>query len=354
MAIKLRKKPLSNGKNSLYLDYWNGETREYEFLKLYLYKRPADPVEKQHNKDVLKTAEAIRAKREHEAGANEAGVKAFTRAKANFLSYYQTYLDKYTKKDVRMIRYALEHLREFAGVDYLPAKAVTEAFCEEFREWLGNRPNLSGETPHDYFARLKKVLKQATRDKVFQVNPAQYVENKVKANAIGKDVLTVEELQALAKAACGNAQVKRAFLFACNTGLRFCDVLALRWKHIQGGALAMPQQKTGERVAVNLNATAQRLLGVPGKPEEAVFTLPSHTGTLKVLRYWKERAGLQKKVTFHVARHSFATNLLIYETDVKTVSSLLGHTTMRHTQKYVRVVESLKQQAVNRLPEIEL
>ena len=52
--------------------------------------------------------------------------------------------------------------------------------------------------------------------------------------------------------------------------------------------------------------------------------------------------------------HSFATSLLIYETDVKTVSSLLSHASLEHTQKYVRVVEALKQNTVNRLPEIEL
>ncbi|NEU65467.1 tyrosine-type recombinase/integrase [Spirosoma agri] len=63
---------------------------------------------------------------------------------------------------------------------------------------------------------------------------------------------------------------------------------------------------------------------------------------------------INRTVTFHVARHSFATNLLIYETDVKTVSSLLGHTSLEHTHKYVRVVESLKQNAVNRLLEIDL
>ncbi|MBO0948198.1 Arm DNA-binding domain-containing protein [Fibrella forsythiae] len=49
MTIKLKKKPLSTGKLSLYLDSWDGEQRQYEFLKLYLYPRPKDPLEKEHN-----------------------------------------------------------------------------------------------------------------------------------------------------------------------------------------------------------------------------------------------------------------------------------------------------------------
>ncbi|GAB2605659.1 Arm DNA-binding domain-containing protein [Spirosoma areae] len=57
MAIKLRKKPLASGKLSLYLDNWDGEQRQYEFLKLYLYPRPKDALEKEHNKETLRTAE---------------------------------------------------------------------------------------------------------------------------------------------------------------------------------------------------------------------------------------------------------------------------------------------------------
>lgn len=158
----------------------------------------------------------------------------------------------------------------------------------------------------------------------------------------------------MARAHCGNAEVKRAFLFACNTGLRFCDVKILKWANVQGGTLKVQQQKTGHYVLINLNKSAQKLLGVVGKAEDLVFDLPSHTGLLKALRYWTTRAGVTKKVTFHVARHSFATNLLIHGADLKSTSSLLGHTTLTHTQKYTRVVDALKQQAVNNLPEIEL
>ncbi len=354
MAIKLRKKALASGKLSLYLDSWDGEQRQYEFLKLYLYPRPKDPLEKEHNRESLKTAEAIRAKRELLAASDENGLTPAFKKKVNFLEYFDGYINAYTKKDVRMFRYTVKYLREYAQTDYLATRAVTENFCKGFREFMDNHPNLNGETPYDFFAKFKKVIKQAVRDKLFTVNPAQEVQNKRVEQVVAKDILTVEEVQLLAKTHCGNETVKRAFLFACNTGLRWCDVKTLQWKHIQTGSLQMTQQKTGKPVIINLNPTAQRLLGATGKPAESVFTLPSHTGMLKAIRHWKDRAGLSKTVTFHVARHSFATNLLIYETDVKTVSSLLGHTSLEHTQKYVRVVEALKQTAVNRLPEIEL
>jgi integrase/recombinase XerD len=354
MAVKLRKKALANGKYSLYLDLYNGEQRKYEFLKLYLYKRAKDDLEKHHNKAVMQTAENIRAKRELQAGAEQNGVAPALRQKVNFLAYMQGYIDRYTKKDKRMIHYALKYLQEFAATDYLSSKSITENFCRDFRNWMDIHPNLNGETPYDFFARFKKVIKQAVRDGVFGVNPAQEVPNKKPENIVAKDILSVEEMQAMAKAECGNEQVKRAFLIACNTGLRFSDVKSLQWKHYQEGRLKIIQNKTQKPVIINLNNTVQRLLGQLGKPNDFIFTLPSHTGVLKSLRMWKERAGISKTVTFHVARHSFATNLIIFGADISSASSLLGHTSFEHTQKYVRIVESLKQDAVNRLPEIDL
>ncbi len=204
------------------------------------------------------------------------------------------------------------------------------------------------------FARFKKVLRQAVRDQLLETNPATDVLNKRSDKSLQKDVLTTDELQVLARTPCPSPEVRRAFLFACNTGLRLCDINTLRWSNIQGNMLRLQQQKTRQIVWVNLNVTAQKLLGPAGRSDEAVFALPSHTSVLSALRAWSAEAGLGKKVTFHVARHSFATNLLMHQADLKTVSSLLGHTSLAHTQKYVRVVEALKQTAVNRLPELDI
>ncbi|QDK81157.1 hypothetical protein EXU85_22105 [Spirosoma sp. KCTC 42546] len=90
MAVKLRKKALASGKISLYLDLYNGEQSTYEFLKLYLYKRPKDDLEKQHNKAVTQTAENIRAKRELQAGAEHNGVAPALKQKVNFFEYMQS------------------------------------------------------------------------------------------------------------------------------------------------------------------------------------------------------------------------------------------------------------------------
>ena len=113
------------------------------------------------------------------------------------------------------------------------------------------------------------------------------------------------------------------------------------------------QLKTKEDVTIDLNLSAITLLGQRGGMEESVFKLPSHTGCLKSLKNWKEAAGIEKNITWHCGRHSFAVNLLYFNNDIKTVSSLLGHKRLRHTEKYTRAVSELKEKAVNSLPALK-
>ena len=63
---------------------------------------------------------------------------------------------------------------------------------------------------------------------------------------------------------------------------------------------------------------------------------------------------INKHISWHCARHSFAVNILNNGANIKTVSSLLGHSGLRHTEKYTRAVDSLKQEAINSLPELKL
>lgn len=350
MGVELRKKKLASGKISLYLDIYHNGKRSYEFLKLYLIKA-SSPIDRQYNKETLKEAESLRAKKEIYINSLEHGFEPSFKKKINFIAYFENFLSTYTNKDIRIVKYCLKYFKEFVDKEYLYPYEVTEQFCLDFKAHL--EKHLNGETPHNYFAKFKKLLKQATRDKILSTNPALDIQNK-KTDGIKKDILSTDEIQALASSYCGNSEVKRAFLFACCTGLRYCDVVALKWSNIQKGTLRVMQSKTSRPVVINLNSTSIKLLGETGVSEQKIFTLPSHTGILKSLKSWAKLAKINKNLTFHVARHSFATNLIIYDTDISTVSSLLGHTSFKHTQKYVRAVEALKEQAVNRLPEIEI
>lgn len=357
--VKLRETLTAENRLSLYLDWSKDNKRKREYLNLMVYDKAKTSLERHHNKEVYEKAELMRAERERQFFSDEIDdiIEQKKTKNQDFTAYFETYLANYQKKDKRVMQGVFLHFKDFAP-KHITAKEITESFCYNFKDYLSTK--LNGESPQTYFARFKKMLKQATRDKLFRAFPAQDIKNDKVDESLTKDVLTIEEVQALAVAECGNKDVKRAFLFACNTGLRFVDIKALQWKNITGDVLTIEQSKTkdkakdGGKVEIVLNPTAKALLGTPANKEEFVFKLPTHNATVKNLEYWAKRASIEKHVTFHVARHTFGTLLAYYQTDIMTISKLLGHTSLKHTAKYVRISNEMKAKAVNAIPTIKL
>lgn len=87
--------------------------------------------------------------------------------------------------------------------------------------------------------------------------------------------------------------------------------------------------------------------------DELVFDkFPATTYTNTAVRDWTARAGIRKHITFHSARHTFATMMLTLGTDLYTVSKLLGHKDIKTTEIYAKIVDKGKQEAVARIPSI--
>lgn len=355
--VTLRGKNLANGNISLYLDiYYNGK-RQYDFLKLYPKKNPRTPEERAKSNEAYSLAEEIRSSKESILKYSEHGLSSPKLRKTNFLDYCDTFLNNYPNTDKRIVKYCIKHFKEFItevkGIDQLLPNQVTEELISQFKKYLDD--NFNGETPYNFFTKFKKICKQAHKDKILKENPALSVVNRRK-EGLKKDILFVSEIQILAKAKCSNNEVKKAFMLSLNTGLRFVDIIALTWGQVYENQIIIKgQKKTGEAVYIDLNKNAKNILGtVQGGKDELVFNLPTDVTCLLTLKKWTKEAGINKNITWHSARHSFAVNLLNSNANIKTVSSLLGHSGLKHTEKYTRVVNSLKEQAVNNLPEIEL
>ena len=358
--VKIRGKVLAKGNISLYLDYYTGykinaeeklvTNRQIEYLNIYLVQNPRDSQERQKNKENLSLAKEIRNQRESDINHNKAGLISPHLKKVNFLDFADQYVENYEKKDVRMMESTIRHFKKYAKVKDLKPHHINSELMQGYASYL--KLKFNGETPNSYFSRFKKVLNAGIDKGLFIKNPADGIRCP-KPKGLSKDFLEAHEVQQLAKAYCSNAEIKRAFLFSLNTGLRFVDINDLKFKHIKNSQIIKPQQKTGDDVVIDLNDTALKLLGKKGKREEQVFNLPSLTGCLKVLKTWTSTAGIEKNITWHSARHSFATILLTNNSDIKTVSNLLGHSSLDHTQKYTHVVNELKKKAVNQLPEID-
>lgn len=251
MTVKLRKKKLAEETYSLYLDIYDKGYRKYEFLDIKIIKGKT-PQDRQANKENLELANKIRAKREYELNSITHGIISAEKQNVDFILYFERFNESYNKKDIRMFQSALKKLKEYVhkktGKSSIPAKHLTEQFLQDFRDYLETKH--TGETPHDYFSKLKRVINKGLKDGLFRLDPSADIKNSRNAAKV-KDVLTSEELSLLGQTDLSNLEVKRAFLFSCMTGLRWCDVKQLKWSSIKNNHLHIIQAKTGKPAHIN-------------------------------------------------------------------------------------------------------
>ena len=364
--VILREKALSNGNVSLYLDIYKDGLRSYEFLKLYIDTKARTPKERQTNKEVYELAEKIRTDKESELNHQLHGYIAPAAKKMNFLDYYQAYIDSYTKADVRMIKASFGRFKEFLAEQYPKYRAnikpdqIDKNMIIKFVEYLESKS--TGEGALTFYKRFKKVIKYAVDNNIIVKNPCAGVTCQVDENALTKDILSVEELQKLISTHYPeqNLNTRRAFIFTLYTGIRFCDIKELKFSDIDfsNRILKFNQSKTKGKsksswVTIPLTDYLISLIGEKPEKDDFIFKLPSFTMCMKALRHWVTKAGIDKHITWHCGRHSFAVNVLNNGANIKTVASLLGHSGLKHTEKYTRAVDSLKEKAINSLPTFE-
>lgn len=349
MSVKLRKRKLLNGEYSFYLDIYVNGKRRCESLNLTLGKDRAK------NKEYQDLAESIRSKTELDIKHNQYGLIPTYKSKGNFLTYFKNLADTKPKSE-RAWSGAYLHLNDFTkGV--VTFREIDERWLEDFKSYLLKVKSLKSQnSAHTYFTKIVAALNQAVRDKIILTNPSRNIK-KIGNRETQRVHLTASEVQKLFDTECKNEEVKRAFLFACYTGLRFSDVKNLTWGNIKNNTIEYRQQKTDSVEYLPLNNTALLLLrknNVLGLPSMNVFKLPLISNIDKLLGKWGEKAEIGKKISFHVSRHTFATMSLTQGARIEVVSKLLGHKKLSTTQIYAKIVDEKKREAVDLLPALRL
>lgn len=372
--IRLRYKKLANGNTSLYLDCYRNGQRTYEFLRLYLVPEK-DITDTIANKNTLEAAMAIKAERTKEVINGEAGLtKSTTKGKILLTDWMEEVIRRKEGQKDAATKYknTNRYIKATKGGTKIMLKDVNADFCLRFLETLKTtkahkitkgkevelKYGLSENTQSLYTTAFSACLNEAVLAGIISKNPMNKVsaEEKPHMRESKREFLLADELARMAAAPCKNEQVKRAFIFSCLTGLRISDIRRLTWGKIQGqkGKLFIytKMEKTQDTVMVPLTETALQWLPARGKAKETdpVFTLPTNTMTIcKNLTRWAQAAGVKKKVTFHVSRHTFATLELTMGADLYTVSKLLGHKKVSTTQIYAKIIDEKKQEAVDLL-----
>ena len=320
----------------------------------------------ERDQETMLYADGVRKLRQREydntdlySDTESAQVEQKERLQQNFIEYFRKVAAKRHANSSQSIQTnwqrTNEFLKQYVG-DTLLFSQIDNRVIEEFKLFLLSAPcggNRSGIISHNtaatYFSIFKAALKQAFVDGYLQVDLSAKIKG-IPEQESRREYLTVEELNVLAGTPCERDVLKRAALFSALTGLRHCDIQKLRWKEISMNGdqaqLHFTQQKTKGVEYMPISQQALDLCGEPREPEQLVFEdLPDPAWISKPLKRWIEAAGITKRITFHCFRHTYATLQLSSGTDIYTVSKMLGHTNVKTTQLYAKVVDAKKNKA---------
>lgn len=353
--IRLRQKSLANGNVSLYLDIYQNGVRKYEFLKLYLVPEKTK-LDKERNRTTLLQAEKRKTERilqlqQGKFGAVAGGLR--TRISDVVREVGSMKLPQTAEKYTRLANY----ITRYGDV---PVQRCDKSFLTGFISFLCQMPGkhghtMSGRTLRHHLSCLGLVFKYAMRNGMLAENPFNYIDPDIIPKQEPRRItfLSMAEVGMMASAPCIRPMIKNAFMFACFTGLRYSDLKALLWSDIQDGFIIMKQKKTNDIVRIPVSSNARRWM--PEKTGRNVFPglPPSAAYYDHSVDKWARDAGIERHITFHVSRHTFATMLLTYGADIYTASKLLGHRSIDTTQIYAEVIDAKKVDAINNIPDME-
>ena len=386
MKITLRQKPLKDGNASLYLDYYDKGKREYEFLDLYLV--PDNALDARRlNEAAMRKATAIKAERtiNPEGRHSRADEKADgdKRNKTPKLTeWIQTVHDMKKKAGCsKQVLWNINHIKELVGEYLVSAKKrdprigrIDKNFLVSFLQYLQNDHtidickkgvrHLSAGSIKQYQLLLATIFNVAVREDIIDSNPfGTLSEKETLATPVStRTYLSIDEVKRFMEARYEKMTVeaeecKMAFVFSCFTGLRISDIRSLRWCDIQGingiphVRTTMVKTKKPIFVPLSMNAMLWMQKREKGAEDTAlVFAkLPSTSASLNDhVRRVAKAAKIEKQISFHTSRHTFATLTLKACKDLYVVSKLLGHASINTTKVYAEVLDSTLEDAIIR------
>lgn len=256
------------------------------------------------------------------------------------IMHFRNFLQKRAKEDVLMEELDLKMVKDF---DYYLRTTKTEQFGEP----------MTRNSANSYHRKIKAVLSRAKEDGMIAVNP--YSKFKLKDDKNDREYLTKEELEILETHALGGnkglEKVRDIFLFSCYSGLRYQDAQELTNENVfidgEGNYfLTYIQNKTGKKEEMPMLEPAVKIYHKYDFYREVTGLILPKISNVKVNAYLKtiaEMIGIKKKITHHVARHTFATTITLTNgVPLEMVSAFLGHADTRTTRIYAKMTTDLK------------
>ncbi len=365
---KLRQRTLADGRVSLFIDHTVNGKHEYEFLKLYLMPETSENISRENARFISKSEEIIKQKCEALIQDKADSIKNQDKSCIPLCEYIDILISHYkergmnTYKRLITVRKTLEIFRPGCRLC-----DVDKKLCIDFRDWLlsycsprTGRP-LAKKTAFGYFWYLADILNNAMCMGYIRSNPWKLLDasDKMTEPLTTRGFLTLDEVNILETTPYKHDKIRRAFLFCCFSGLRISDMLNLRWQDIYKNGdtvmLSFIMRKTEKPILIPLSSKAVSYLPERGvaPSDTPVFTgLPNNHGINQHLKKWMSQAGIEKNVHFHMSRHTFGTMLLTAGVDLYTASKMLGHSDVRATQVYAKIIDQKKNEAMDLLDKV--
>ena len=250
---------------------------------------------------------------------------------------------------------SLKHTQEFMkwkyDADDMEVRKVDHAFITDYEFYLRSVRKCSNNTAVKYIKNFGKIIRICLANGWISTNP--FLNYKAKVRTVERVFLSEEELQRMAAKEFASerlAQVRDIFLFSCFTGLAYVDVQQLKRAEIIKGIdgeqwICKNRQKTDIPSRIPLLPTALQIVNKYWEHPQCVYNgkvLPvlSNQKMNAYLKEIGELCNIRKQLTFHTARHTFATTVtLLNGVPMESVSKMLGHTNLRTTQHYAKILD---------------
>ncbi|MEO2062275.1 MAG: site-specific integrase [Christiangramia sp.] len=250
-------------------------------------------------------------------------------------------------------RTAKKHVEEYIFKEYrlkdIPVKNVDHSFITGFEYFLKTKRKCSHNTAVKYITNFKKIIRIAIANNWISRDP--FLHWKAKLKIVDREFLSEDEIQKLIQKEFQTDRldlVKDIFLFSCFTGLAYADVKKLSENNLVIGIdgnkwIKVNRTKTDSRTNIPLLPTALEIIKkYSDRPDASTKLLPILTNQ-KMNAYLKEIGDLckiRKNLTFHLARHTFATTITLSNgVPIESVSKMLGHKNLKTTQHYAKILD---------------
>ena len=254
-----------------------------------------------------------------------------------------------SKSSLYKYRCVYQHLAAFIKHRYkcddLTFRELDRNFIVDFHAWIRREPALRTNTAWVYMTALKHILMLARGMGYMQRD--LFLNYKLHCETVARNYLSEEEIIELMQLSLEESElqlVRDAYIFSCFTGLSYVDLRELRPENLRREGSEMwictRRHKTGTEVNVRLFSVPQAILRRYGPTPrgERIFNLPTNGHCNACLRRILSRTRIERKLTFHTARHTFATTITLSNgVAIETISKLLGHTNIKTTQIYATV-----------------